>query len=155
MITFASQSIHAHHCAGERRSSPGGRVMSEAEGIDAGAEELPSTDAASLERLRRFGGGKLLSEMISLFLAAAPERIGAARAGLEAKNANATEMALHSLKSSSAQLGAMKMQRLSEAGERLAHSGSLDGMDSIVQDLESEFPRIQQWLESNRKAETK
>ena len=128
--------------------------MTEPTEIAGGAEELPSTDAASLERLKRFGGGKLLSEMISLFLAAAPERIGAARAGLDAKDANATEMALHSLKSSSAQLGAMRMQRLSEAGERIAHTGSLDGVDTIVQDLESEFPRIQQWLERNRSAET-
>lgn len=128
--------------------------MTEPTEIADGATELPSTDAASLERLKRFGGGKLLSEMISLFLSAAPERIAAARAGLEGKDANATEMALHSLKSSSAQLGAMRMQRLSEAGERLAHSGSLDGMDMIVQDLESEFPRIQQWLERNRSAET-
>jgi hypothetical protein len=62
-------------------------------------------------------------------------------------------MALHSLKSSSAQLGAMKMQRLSEAGERLAHAGTLVGIESIVQDLESEFPRIQQWLEGSLTAE--
>lgn len=116
-------------------------------------DELPSTDAASLERLMRFGGGKLLSEMISLFITAAPERIAAARAGLDAGDANAAEMALHSLKSSSAQLGAMKMQRLSEAGERLARTGSLDGVAPIVKDLESEFPRIQQWLERSRTAE--
>ena len=114
---------------------------------------MPSTDAASLERLKRFGGGKLLSEMIALFIVAAPERISAARAGLDAGDANAAEMALHSLKSSSAQLGAMKMQRLSEAGERLARSGSLDGVESIVMDLESEFPRIQQWLERSRTVE--
>ena len=114
---------------------------------------LPSTDAASLERLKRFGGGKLLSEMISLFITAAPERIGAARAGLSAGDVAVTEMALHSLKSSSAQLGAMRMQRLSEAGERMAHSGSLDGVERIVQDLEDEFPRIQAWLERSRATE--
>ena len=113
----------------------------------AGAEgEMPTTDMASLERLRRFGGGKLLGEMIALFVEAAPDRIAAARAGLVAGDAKAAEMALHSLKSSSAQLGAMKMQRLSEAGERITHGGSLEGVESIVQDLESEFPRIQQWL---------
>jgi HPt (histidine-containing phosphotransfer) domain-containing protein len=115
--------------------------------------ELPSTDAASLERLKRFGGGKLLGEMIALFISTAPERIGAARAGLEANDANAAEMALHSLKSSSAQLGAMQMQRLSERGERLAHTGSLDGIDRIVQDLEEEFPRVQDWLERARNVE--
>ena len=117
-------------------------------------DELPSTDSASLERLKRFGGGKLLSEMIALFISAAPERIGAARAGLASGDANAAEMALHSLKSSSAQLGAMRMQRLSEAGERMAHTGSLDGVDAIVKNLEDEFPRIQQWLERSRDAGT-
>lgn len=128
--------------------------MTEPNESAARGDMLPSTDDASLERLKRFGGGKLLSEMISLFIIAAPERIGAARAGLDAKDANATEMALHSLKSSSAQLGAMSMQRLSEAGERITHTGSLEGVESIVQDLESEFPRIQQWLERHRSAET-
>ena len=116
----------------------------------AGAEgEMSTTDIASLERLKRFGGGKLLGEMIALFVEAAPDRIAAARAGLVAGDAKAAEMALHSLKSSSAQLGAMKMQRLSEAGERITHGGSLEGVESIVRDLESEFPRIQQWLESS------
>ena len=78
---------------------------------------LPTTDAASLERLKRFGGGKLLGEMISLFISAGAGAHRAARAGLESNDAKATEMALHALKSSSAQLGAMRMQRLSEQGE--------------------------------------
>ena len=119
------------------------------------ADDAPvtSTDAASLERLKRFGGGKLLGEMISLFLGAAPERIATARAGLGARDAHATEMALHSLKSSSAQLGALQMQRLCERGERLAHAGSLEGVDRIVQDLEEEFPRVQLWLERARPVE--
>ena len=128
--------------------------MSERTGTTGTDEELPSTDAASLDRLKRFGGGKLLREMVSLFVEAAPERIAAARAGVAAKDVSAAEMALHSLKSSSAQLGALKMQRLSEAGERLAHSGTLDGVAAIVADLETEFPRIQQWLESSLTAET-
>ena len=127
--------------------------MSEPTGLPAAGDEQPTTDMASLERLRRFGGGKLLGEMIALFIEAAPDRIAAARTGLASGDAKAAEMALHSLKSSSAQLGAMKMQRLSEAGERLAHGGSLAGVDSIVQELESEFPRIQQWLESSLTAE--
>ena len=115
---------------------------------------LASTDAASLERLKRFGGGKLLGEMISLFVGSAPERIAAARAGLDAGDAKATEMALHSLKSSSAQLGALQMQRLCEHGEHQAHAGSLDGVDRIVQDLDEEFPRIRAWLERARTVES-
>ncbi|MEO8621354.1 MAG: Hpt domain-containing protein [bacterium] len=115
--------------------------------------DFPPNDSDALERLKRFGGGKLLSEMIALFLASAPDRIGAARAGFDAGDASAIEMALHSLKSSSAQLGAMRMQRLSERGEHIAHTGSLDSVGQIVQDLEEEFPRVQDWLERARNVE--
>lgn len=113
----------------------------------------PATDDASLDRLRRFGGGKLLAEMITLFLAAVPERLDAARNGLASGDVAAIEMALHSLKSSSAQLGAMRMQRLSERGEKQARAGSLDGIAPIIQDLETEFPRVRQWLERARTVE--
>jgi HPt (histidine-containing phosphotransfer) domain-containing protein len=114
---------------------------------------LPSTDEAALERLKRFGGGKLLGEMITLFLEAAPERINAALAGLAANDVKATEMALHALKSSSAQLGAMRMQRLCERGEALARSGTLENVAGLVSSLEEEFPRVQSWLERARTPE--
>ena len=86
--------------------------MTESTNPAGSGDTLPTTDDASLERLKRFGGGKLLREMIALFCSAAPERISAARAGVEAGDAHATEQAMHSLKSSSAQLGALRMQRL-------------------------------------------
>jgi len=117
--------------------------------------EQSATDNAALDRLRRFGGGKLLNEMIGLFVSTAPDRIQAARTGVETGNVAAAEMALHSLKSSSAQLGAMQMQRLSERGELLARAGTLDGVDRIVADLEEEFARVQTWLDRSRTVEAK
>ena len=117
--------------------------------------EQSATDNAALDRLRRFGGGKLLNEMIGLFVSTAPDRIQAARTGVDTANVAAAEMALHSLKSSSAQLGAMQMQRLSERGELLARAGTLDGVDRIVADLEEEFARVQTWLDRSRTVEAK
>jgi HPt (histidine-containing phosphotransfer) domain-containing protein len=114
---------------------------------------LPSTDEDSLERLRRFGGGKLLGQMIALFLEAAPERISAARTGVESNDAKATEMALHALKSSSAQLGALRMQRLCEQGERLARAGSVESIAGLVKNLEHEFVGVRSWLERARQPE--
>lgn len=128
--------------------------MTESTNSTAGEDgSLPSTDEASLERLKRFGGGKLLGEMISLFLEAAPERINAALAGLAANDVKATEMALHALKSSSAQLGALRMQRLCERGEGLARSGTLENVAGLVSSLQDEFPRVQSWLERARTSE--
>src|SRR3954463_7742688 len=115
--------------------------------VPANHADLPATDAASLERLKRFGGGKLLGEMITLFLLTTPERIASACDGHASNDVKATEMALHSLKSSSAQLGAMRMQRICEQGELLARAGTLEGVGALLRELEEEFPRVQEWLE--------
>lgn len=109
-----------------------------------------STDSAALDRLRRFGGGKLLREMIGLFLAAAPERLIAARGAIAAANVAGAELALHSLKSSSAQLGAVRMHHLCEEGERRARDGSLVGVPALIDELEQEFTRVREWLTNAR-----
>jgi HPt (histidine-containing phosphotransfer) domain-containing protein len=111
----------------------------------AGAES-PATDASALERLQRFGGGTLLQKMIGLFLTAAPERIQGTRGACERGDAAAAELALHSLKSSAAQLGAVRLQRLSERGEQLARVGSLDGLTEVLRQLEDELVRVEDWL---------
>ncbi|MEO6527760.1 MAG: Hpt domain-containing protein [Gemmatimonadaceae bacterium] len=106
----------------------------------------PALDPTALTRLERFGGTKLLVEMIGLFQTAAPERIAAASAGVDSGDVAATELALHSLKSSSAQLGALRLGRLSERGEAIARAGTLDGVAEIVNDMEHELIRVQAWL---------
>ena len=111
----------------------------------AGAE-LPATDPSALDRLKKFGGRKLLGEMIALFLATAPERIDAARAAGARGDVDGAERALHSLRSSAAQLGAMRLQRLSEQGEYRARAGSLDGLTRLADDLERELARVREWL---------
>lgn len=111
---------------------------------------LPATDVTALDRLRRFGGGTLLGKMVDLFLIAAPERIAAAAEGVAAGDAEGVERALHSLKSSSAQLGALRMQRLSEQGEHLARAGTLDGVTQLTSALEEELARVRTWLTDAR-----
>jgi HPt (histidine-containing phosphotransfer) domain-containing protein len=115
--------------------------------------DRPATDANALDRLKRFGGPALLREMIVLFLTAAPERIGAARAAAAAGDRHAVERALHSLKASSAQLGAMHMQRLSERGEAMARDGMDDGIAEVIGALEQELLRVHEWLTGVRDGE--
>ncbi len=112
--------------------------------------DFPETDPEALERLRRFGGHKLLGDMISLFLEAMPQRLAAARQGLARGDAPAVEHELHALKSSAAQLGALRMNRLSQEGERLARAGTLDAMPDILNQLDAEMARVREWLASAR-----
>jgi two-component system sensor histidine kinase RpfC len=112
--------------------------------------DLPEIEPAALERLRRFGGDKLLGDMITLFLESMPRRLGAARDGFSRGEWHAVEHELHALKSSAAQLGALRMHRLSQEGERLAKAGILDGLGDILDELSVEAPRVREWLESSR-----
>lgn len=110
----------------------------------------PPFDAAALERLKRFGGDTLLGKMIALFLESAPARLESARDALARNEVADVELALHSLKSSAAQLGALRMQRLSARGEQQARTGSLDGLRALTDELDQELARVREWLVTAR-----
>ena len=109
-----------------------------------------STDLEALARLERFGGRTLLNEMIALYLESAPERLAAAAAGLVASDAAATENALHSLKASSAQLGAVRLSRLCEEGEAIARTGTLLRIADVIEASRTELRLVEAWLEGVR-----
>jgi HPt (histidine-containing phosphotransfer) domain-containing protein len=115
-----------------------------------GTFELPATDPDALTRLERFGGIKLLDEMIALFLLNARERLTVAATGLGAGDAAAIENAMHSLKSSSAQLGAARLSRLCEQGETIARDGRLAGLDALLEECGDELSRVERWLANVR-----
>ena len=115
-----------------------------------GTLELPATDPDALTRLERFGGIKLLDEMIALFLVNARERLTAAATGLAAGDAAAIENAMHSLKSSSAQLGALRLSRLSEQAETIARGGRLSDSAPVLEQCREELARVDAWLAGMR-----
>jgi two-component system, sensor histidine kinase RpfC len=116
------------------------------------AAELPSVDPEALARLHRFGGSKLLREMIAIFLEVAPGRLGAAEVAVSTGDTASAENALHSLKSSAAQLGAMKLSRLSEQGEALARAARPSGIGELLKESRSELARVEAWLLAERDA---
>lgn len=115
--------------------------------------DFPETDPEALERLRRFGGQKLLGDMVTLFLQAVPQRLSAARSGLTRGDCPVVEHELHALKSSAAQLGALRMHRLSQEGEHLAKAGAMEGLGRVLDDLDAEEPRVREWLAAARARE--
>jgi len=107
---------------------------------------VPDTDPEALTRLRHFGGSRLLGDMIALFLESMPRRLAAARGGLSRGESKVVEHELHALKSSAAQLGAVRMHHLSLEGEQLARAGTLDDAARILDALDAEQPRVERWL---------
>jgi HPt (histidine-containing phosphotransfer) domain-containing protein len=116
------------------------------------AAELPDVDPDALTRLERFGGRKLLHEMIALFVEIAPARLATALLAVAEGRMAAAENELHSLKSSAAQLGAMKLSRLSERGEYLARAGLVTGITETLLESRTELARVQSWLVGEREA---
>jgi HPt (histidine-containing phosphotransfer) domain-containing protein len=115
-----------------------------------GTVQFPATDPEALTRLERFGGPKLLDEMIALFLENARERLAAALAGLDDHDAAAVEDAMHALKSSSAQLGALRLSRLCQEAETVAGGGTLTGIRGLLGQCRDELARVRSWLAGER-----
>lgn len=109
-------------------------------------------DAEALERLRGFGGDKLLRGMIELFLKNAPRKAADAREALDCGDAAALRAALHALKSSAGQLGAVTVYQACVAGEELASRGELTPCAEHVARIEADLPRAGIELEAVRDA---
>lgn len=110
--------------------------------------EQPVLDDAALDRLRGFGGDKLLRGMIELFVKNAPSRAAEAREALDCGDAAALRAALHGLKSSAGQLGAMTVHFACNAGEELASRGDLSECVAHVQRIETDLPVACRQLEA-------
>jgi HPt (histidine-containing phosphotransfer) domain-containing protein len=105
-------------------------------------------DPQALARLNRWGGEQLVREMTALFRAEVPVRLHAAREAVSTGQSADLYRAAHSLKSSCAQLGAVRMTALTERVETLSAQGTLDGIDALLDRLDEEFASVTAWLES-------
>jgi HPt (histidine-containing phosphotransfer) domain-containing protein len=82
-------------------------------------------DTAAIERLREWGGDKLVRQMIRLYLENATVRMGQIEDGLATGgDLERTEQGAHSLKSSAANVGAVRVNRL--AAELETRAGEQD-----------------------------
>ena len=112
-------------------------------------DRLPTgIDPEAIARLRRFGGDKLLFEMIELFMVGGAERLTAAIDGIAAGDTNAAERALHSLTSSAGQLGALALQKLCARGEQLAAKGNGSALMSLAPELEAAYETARERLQA-------
>ena len=100
-------------------------------------------DVKAQARLQEWGGPKLLNQMIRLFLENAPTRIQQTRKGLDEGNQRDAERGVHSLKSSAANVGAMKVSALAARMEDLANGGDLAAVGGLMGELETAYSAAQ------------
>ena len=108
-------------------------------------------DRSFLERINGIGGATLLGKMIDLFLTNAPQRLAAAREGEQRGDLKAVEQAVHSLKSSSGNLGAMGLMELAGRIEELAEQRRAEEIPLLLDELEELWEQVKVLLETEKK----
>ncbi len=134
---------------GEKRSRSGAmaRLLEEwlgKGGFAATAQSEPSVDSAALEtliELEQNGSPGLLEKVIDAFVPSSIQLSARIRDSIEAADPEGMAAAAHTLKSSSGQVGGMKLSAISKEIESLGRAGSVDGavelFDALTLELES------------------
>ena len=95
-----------------------------------------------VEELLALGEGgdpELLLDLIEMFAADAPSKVQAVREGFESQDFETVERAAHSLKGSSGNLGATKLQLACERMQAASRNHELDEVRNLVDQLSEAF----------------
>ncbi len=113
--------------------------------------DRPLLDRSALEAIRALqsdAAPDLLARVISLYFESAPDLIARLRTGLEAGDYNAVRVAAHTLKSSSANLGATALAELSKQLELAARTGIIGPGVPDAQAIEREYDAVREALQA-------
>lgn len=116
-------------------------------------DSQPPLDAARLEKLRdlqKATGRDILTQIIDLYRDDTPRRLDSIRRALAEGSAGDAERLAHSIKGSSANIGARLVMELAAEIEADLSRGTVTGMDEKLARLESEVDRVCRALEELR-----
>jgi HPt (histidine-containing phosphotransfer) domain-containing protein len=116
------------------------------------AAVLDQSAIARIQALQRDGAPPVLLRIINIYLDAAPKLIAEIRAAVETCDALRLQRAAHSLKSSSANLGAAKLSELCKELENMGRLAKLEGSALKLDVLELEFDAVRNALDMQRAA---
>jgi histidine phosphotransfer protein HptB len=106
--------------------------------------EPSAIDPQAIENLRALNPGdndEFLREIAGIFLEDTPQRIAELDQSLAAGDAAKFTRAAHSIKGSSANLGAMDLRAVAEKLEHQSRTDGLDGVSPLIAQLKVEFGR--------------
>ena len=110
--------------------------------------DQPVVDQEALERLKEWGGDKLMAQMIRLFLENSSGRMDQIRNGVNGGDVAEAEKGSHSLKSSAANVGAGTVRALAADVEAAAVAGDIGAVGDILPGLEIAYSEARAALES-------
>ncbi len=108
--------------------------------------DLPVIDSQAIENLRALNpddGDEFLREIIAIYLEDTPQRIAELDQSLAAGDVPKFTRAAHSIKGSSANVGAMTVRAVAEQLEHQSAKQGLDAVTSLIASVKAEFARAQ------------
>jgi len=118
-----------------------------------GSQPRPDPDntiEAAVERLRGLGGNAFVAEMINLFLEYAQTKIAEARKANSVGDRTGVAKAIHPLRSSAGNVGAVRVQELAARLETAAGTEPITELTRLLNELEAGFAEIKPALEAER-----
>lgn len=112
------------------------------EGGDTFRDVLDQSVLASLRELQDAGDPDIVAEVGGLFIKHSPEKVDAIMQSVEKDDAKGLQLAAHSMKSSSAYIGAMRLSTLAKELEMMGRSNSLNGAKEKAKMLKEEFSLV-------------
>ena len=110
--------------------------------VPAASSVLDTGILQNIRTLERNGARGMFGKVIDIYFGDAPRLLKALRAGLAEDNADAVCLAAHTLKSSSANLGASSLAGLCRDVEGRARRNSLEGVYDLLCQIESEYESV-------------
>lgn len=107
-------------------------------------------DPEAMRRLRRLGGEAFLAKMIELFLGYSGEKLAEARRAAEAGDWPGVAAAVHPLKSSAGNVGAVHLQQLATEAEQCAKDGKPETVLALLGEMHDAFEVIRPVLEAEK-----
>ncbi|HWA86027.1 MAG TPA: Hpt domain-containing protein [Opitutus sp.] len=101
-------------------------------------------DPQTIENLRKLNPGdndEFLREIIAIYLEDTPRRLVELEQGLRTADRPTFTRAAHSIKGSSANVGAMAVRAVAESLERRSANEDLAGLTGLITELKAEFER--------------
>ena len=121
------------------------------EGDEVFSDALDRSVLASLRELQDDGDPDIVAEVGRLFLEHSPPKIAAILQAVENGDAKGLQTAAHSLKSSSAYVGAMRLSELSRELEMMGRSQIMDRAEEMAERLNREHKQVMMELDAEIK----
>ena len=118
------------------------------EGDEVSGSVLDRSVLDSLRELQDDGDPDIVAEVGGLFIEHSPQKVEAILRAVESRDANGLRTAAHSLKSSSAYVGAMRLSEMSRELEMIGRSQVLDGAAEKAERLKNEYKLVMMELDA-------